>query len=167
MLNQDPDSMEAAMEDVGAIFDETLSMIKSHLQAEGIVLEEVDVKEPPGPEEFPLYLKIADWHEQIIKLYQRTAEQTAWLTTEAGLDLIWYAGTLCAKTYRQLSNRWQLDNWDDYGDADLIYTNLVLAECLNILKQALTELNRDYPNQQDFKLLYLLLTAHEPEILAI
>jgi len=45
------------------------------------------------------------------------------------------------KTYRQLCNRWHLENGDDYGDYDHEYTGGVLRECLKILKEAFVALS--------------------------
>lgn len=78
---------------------------------------------------------------------------SAWLYSGASEDLLWYANTLSAKTYRQLCNRWDIDNNDDYGDFDHDYTGRVLKECIKILNQALGELGKmDTEFKNKFKL---------------
>lgn len=164
----DPDSMAMAMEDVGHSLKEALMIIKADAASKGIDITNIDdIQEPPPPEAFPLYVKIFNWRRQVFKLLEPTDDDT-WTKSEAGQDLLWYCQTLCSKTYRQLCNRWHLDNGDSYGREDMVYTDYVLKECLAILKKSLTDLIKICPQEKKkFNLLYLFLTAHEKEITSL
>lgn len=142
-VGENPDDARSVFEDVSNNLKEALTMIKKDAAARGIDITNIaDIKEPPGPEEFPLYKKVDKWHKGISELV-KDAEQTdsLWLLTEAAEDLLWYKNTVLAKTYRQLSNRWHLKQGDGYGDIDYQYTGYVLTECLNILDRRLRELS--------------------------
>lgn len=69
-------------------------------------------------------------------------------------DLFWYTNTICAKTYRQLSNRWHIENGDDYGDFDYQYTDRVLRECFEIIQKALSSLTSISPKDK-VKLMFI------------
>jgi len=156
---EDPDSIKSVMEDVGGSLREALTAIKADAKAKGFDITNIDdIKEPPEPELFPLYLEINLWRESIYKLAEDSdLTNSAWLYNEAGEDLLWYANTLAAKTYRQLCNRWHLDNGDDYGDYDYAYTDYAIKECLKILNQALSELGK---METEFKNKFKLAQLH-------
>lgn len=139
---EDPDSLESALEDVGGSFREAMSMIKKHAESMGIDITNIDsIKEPPEPNKLPLYRKIFKWRNfinDIIKDAYQT--ESLWLATEAAADLNWYKDTLSAKTYRQLCNKWHIEQGDEYGDFDHKYTKYILDECLRILECALNDL---------------------------
>jgi hypothetical protein len=159
---EDPDSMKSVMEDVGNNFREALTMIKADATAQGIDITNIeDIEEPPEPAAFPLYLEVNRWRESIFELAENCDEtESVWLYTDSGKDLMWYANTLAAKTYRQLCNRWHIDNGDDYGDFDLKYNKYVLDECLKILCQALNDLIKsDTPHRKKFQIALLLLDS--------
>jgi hypothetical protein len=160
---EDPDSMETAIEDVGHSLKEALMIIKADALSKGIDISNIDdIQEPPPPEAFSLYVKIFNWRKQVFELLESEGNDTTWTESEAGQDLLWYSQTLCSKIYRQLCNRWHLDNGNDYGKEDMTYTGHVLKECLAILKESLAGLMKAYPKEQKkFNLLYLFLTAHE------
>lgn len=137
---ENPDSIESAFEDVAKNFKETLELIKKDCEAKGIDLTNIDnIQEPPEPEEFPLYNKVNKWRELVLNLGE-AAEDNFWQYTEAAADLFWYVNTLAAKTYRQLTNKWELEHGDEYGDIDYEYTGYVIKECLKILKKSLGKL---------------------------
>lgn len=168
---EDPDSIESAMEDAGNNFKEVLAAIKADAKAHGIEIENIpdnvkDMEEPPAPETYPLYLKLNNWRQDIYKLADESDEASnAWLYSEAGQDLLWYANTLAAKTYRQLSNCWHLERGDEYGDFDYKYTAYVLEECINFLKKALAELSKsDSAFKNKFYLALIYLNELEKEI---
>jgi hypothetical protein len=117
-------------------------MVKKDAKRMGIDITNInDIKEPPEPNQFPLYRKIARWQKQVFQIAEEADEQAAlWLYTESASDLLWYTNTLLAKTYRQLCNRSYIASGDDYGDFDYIYTKYVLGECLKILKKSLSKL---------------------------
>lgn len=140
MEGKDPDTMEAAMEQVGQKFKEVLEKIKEDCESKGIELTNIEnIKEPPEPEKFPLYRKIKGWRDSVYFLLENPAFEFCYFT-EAGQDLAWYADTLMAKVYRQLCNKWHIENGDEYGEFDFQYTSYVLKECLGILKKSLKEL---------------------------
>ena len=167
---EDPDSMEAALEDVGNNFKEALAMIKKDAKRMGIDISNIDdIKEPPKPHEFPLYNKINSWRHDIYQMAEQASENLeAWPELEPGLDLFWYANTTLAKTYRQLCNRWHLEQGDEYGEEDYEYTKYVLGECLAILKKSLSKLITMYPGKKgELNLALVMLSGLEREILKI
>lgn len=139
---EDPDTIEAVLEDAGANLQDALAMIKQDAEEQGIDIENIDdIQEPPRPEEFKLYKQVKQWTQLVRQLRQEaTQAREAWLETEAAADLFWYAGILGAKTYRQLCNRWHLQQGDAYGEEDYKYTQYVLEEILKLIFQALKEL---------------------------
>jgi len=139
---EDPDDIQSIFEDVGRNLKETFEMIKRDSQRMSIDITNLEnIQEPPEPEEFPFYQKVEKWNKEIFKIADE-AELSGdwWINTEAAADLFWYANTLLVKVYRQLCNRWHIDNGDDYGDFDYQYTKYVIGECLKILKKSLKEL---------------------------
>ena len=139
---EDPDDMKSVFEDVDRNFKEVLKMIKKDCETYGIELTNIEnIKEPPEPEEFPLYREIDDWRDKVIALLGEAYEtEELWVETEAAADLSWYKDTIAAKIYRQLINKWHIEQGDEYGDFDYKYTKYVLGECLKILKKSLNEL---------------------------
>ena len=137
--------------DVGVEFEDithslrhALTMIKRDAKRLGIDISNIDtIKEPPRPSSFPLYRKANAWNKGVFELYEAAHDEGAlWIFTEAAADLSWYAELIASKTYRQLCNRWHLDQGDQYGDVDYAYTKYVLGECSTILKRSLDELVR-------------------------
>lgn len=165
---EDPDSLESVFEDVGRNFKETLELIKKDCKAKGIDLTNVDnIQEPPELEEFPLYNKVNKWRELVLSL-RDVAEDSFWIDTEPAADLFWYVNTLAAKTYRQLSTKWELDHNCDYGDVDYKYTAYVIKECLEILKNSLKELSSFNSDQKvSLMLIHDKLLTLEKEILKV
>lgn len=137
-----PDSPESIFEDMGNSFKEALAIIKKDAERLGINIVNIDgIKEPPKPEEFPLYRQLKRWHGQIARIGNDAEnEEELWLDTEAAADLFWYANTLLAKVYRQLRNRWEMENGDAYGKFDFQYTKGILKEVLKTIKKSLREL---------------------------
>ena len=167
---EDPDSMESVFGDVGRNLKEALSMIKKDVKRFGIDITNVnDIKEPPEPENFPLYQKVRKWEREVSKI-EDEAELwgNSWIYTGAAADLFWYSRTLRAKTYRQLCNRWHIENGDDYGDFDHKYTASVLKECLKILKKSLRELiENNQPQRDELNLILSKLLKSEKQITKI
>lgn len=167
---EDPDSIKSVMEDVGGSLQEALAAIKADAKAKGIDITNIGgIQEPPEPEFFPLYLEVNLWRKNIYKIAEDSdMTSSAWLYSEVGEDLLWYANTLAAKAYRQLCNRWHLENGDNYGDCDYTYTGYAIKESLKILNQALTELGEiDTEFKNKFKLAKLHLNILEDKIKAI
>jgi hypothetical protein len=166
----DPDQMKSVLEDVGRNFKEVAAMIKRDCEARGIKLANIEeIQEPPEPEKFPLYLKMEEWNREVFKIGNE-AELSGnwWIYTEAAADLFWYANTLLAKAYRQLCNKWHLENGYEYGDFDHQYTGRVLKECLKILKKSLRELIKGNMSQRkEFDLTLSQLLKLEKEIIRI
>ncbi len=167
---EDPDDLKNVFEDAGRNLKEALEMIKK--DAEGMNIDIInikDIKEPPEPEEFPLYQASREWGKEISKIRDE-AELSGnwWIYTEEAADLFWYANTLMAKTYRQLCNRWHIKNGDDYGDFDYQYTGYVLKECLKILKRSLKELiDSNYFQKKKLESIYSNLLNLEKQIIKI
>ena len=167
---EDPDSMEAMAEDLHGHFREALRAIKADAAAKGMKIDNIDrIAEPPSPHHFPLYNRVKDWHGSVYSIADESDDtSSAWLYTEAGEDLLWYTNTLMSKTYRQLANRWHIDQGDEYGEVDLAYTARVLDECLGYLKGSLYELmNGEYDYKNKFNIAYITLTGMENIILNI
>ncbi len=166
---EDPNSMESALEDVGRNFKETMATIKKDCEKKGIDLVNVDeekIQEPPEPEKFPLYNKVNKWRELVLNLNK--AEDEIWIHTEPAADLFWYANTLAAKIYRQLSTKCEIDNGLDYGNVDYDYTGYVIKECLKILKKSLKDLVKfDSSQKAKLMLVHDKLLKLEKEILKI
>lgn len=167
---EDPDSPEAMLEDVSHNFREALEAIKADAEDQGIDIENIDdIKEPPKPQEFDLYEKTKRWWDSVMVLVKESeSEKGSWLETEAGKDLVWYANTVLAKTYRQLCNRWHLENGDEYGDVDYDYTQYVLKEVFKFLDDALRDLQeKNTKHNKEFKLAQIFLNQLKNEILNI
>lgn len=139
---EDPDSLKSVFEDVGRNFKEVLAAIKQDAKQKGIDITNIDdIKEPPEPEEFPFYNKAYQWRKLVCSILEDAADSgELWLQTEAGQDLSWYSSLLLGKIYRQLSNRWEMENGDAYGEFDYEYTQEIVKESLKIVKQSLGEL---------------------------
>jgi hypothetical protein len=167
-LGEDPDSIESAFEDIAGNFKETLKLIKKDCEDKGIELTNVDnIQEPPEPEKFPLYNKVNKWRNSVLSL-RESPEDDIYHHTEAAADLFWYVNTLTAKIYRQLTNKWEIEHGDEYGDIDYEYTGHVIKECLKILKKSLRELSSFNSSQKiGLMLIHDKLLDLEKEILKI
>lgn len=163
---ENPDDLKNVFENVSQSFKEALQIIKKDAESKGFNITNIEnIKEPPEPKEFPLYGEIEKWNKSIMAfgdIAQALGE--FWIHTEAAADLFWYANTLMAKTYRQLCNRWHIENGDDYGKFDYQYTNYVLKECLKVLKKSLKELSNNYSQKQELNSIYSNLLKLEKKI---
>jgi len=167
---EDPDDLRCVFEDVSENFKETFELLEKDAEKMGIDLENVeDVEEPPRAEEYELYKKVKEWRNDIMEVIKQSdAKGAAWLWSEAGKDLAWYTNTIIAKTYRQLSNRWELDRGYDYAKEDFDYTYYVLEESLKILDEALSELGENVGDHgRRFYLAQIFLRKLKGEILNI
>jgi len=167
---EDPDDLKSVLEDVGRNFKEALEMIKKDAESKGFNITNIEnIKEPPEPKEFPLYGEVEKWNKSVMALEDRAqALGEFWIHTEAAADLFWYANTLMAKTYRQLCNRWHIENGDEYGDFDHQYTASILKECLEILKNSLRELIENNQSQRyELNLILSRLLKLEKQIIKI
>lgn len=165
-----PDSLEAAFFDLTDIFTQTKNLLSADAKKMGIDLtdlpEEEEEEPAPRPETYPIYNEVADWMQGIYKISEESDEvSSAWLYTEAGDDLLWYARTLKAKILRQLRTFWEIDKGKDYLDLECAYTGYVLNEVFKILRGALTELIvGNFPQAQKFTLAWLVLTGIEEKM---
>jgi len=166
---EDPDDLKSVSEDVGRNFKEALEMIKKDAESRGFDITNIEnIKEPPEPKKFPLYGEIEKWNKSVMAFGDMTqVSGEFWIHTEAAADLFWYANTLMAKTYRQLCNRWHINNGDDYGEFDRQYTSYILKECLEILKKSLKGLVNSYPQKQELNSLYSNFLKLERKIIKI
>jgi len=135
----DPDDLKSVFEDAGNSLKEALGMIKKDAERLGIDITNIDdIQEPPEQGKFSLYRKISKWRNFVEEILSDAYDTgSLWIETEAAADLSWYKNILAAKTYRQLCNRWHLENGDEYGEVDYEYTGYVLGECFEILKKSL------------------------------
>ena len=147
------DSIQSALDSFGANLAEAMALIQKDAEAMGIDISNLDdVVAAPEVEFFPLAVRVEKWYLNIINLYnKKSARGAAWLLTEEALDLNWYAGTFNAKVYRQLCNKWYLDNEKNYGDFDYSYTSQVLKEVSEIIDKSFISL---LPMVPDFKSLH-------------
>jgi len=170
---KDPDSMEAALEDMGRNFAEIHTMLRKGAKRWGIDIDNLDtknIKTESGPDEFPLWRKVMEWRKDISKLAEEAYEKLeAWPELEAGKDLLWYANTITAKTYRQLSNRWNMDRENDEAEkADYYYTKDVLKQCFKIIKNSLKTILKREPEQKGkLNLALILISDLEKQVLKI
>lgn len=140
---EDPDSMEAALEDVSRSFAETAELLQKEVERMGIDLNNLeDATEPPEAETFPLYRQVKHWRDAIFKMLEGLNDQIA--ETEAAKDLAWYTNLTPVKAYRQLCNRWEIENEEDAELAapDYNYTRSVLRDCFRIIKYSLATLSQ-------------------------
>lgn len=164
------DSMESAMEDVGRNLKEALEMIKQDAKQKGFDITNIDdIEQPPKPEEFSLYEKVLKWRNEVFEILKNAEEdKKAWIQTEARADLAWYANLLSVKTYRQLCNRWHIENGNNYGEFDLKYTKYVLTECLRITENSLKDLiSHDFEQKANLMLVHDKIMSLRKEILKI
>ena len=92
----------------------------------------------PKPNEFPFYKEVKDWLEVVISIAEESKRMdNFWVFTEEAADLFWYMNVLSAKTYRQLCNRYLIENENDENKVDYNYTNYVLKETVKKIKKSL------------------------------
>ncbi len=105
----------------------------------------------PNPEEFPFYKEVKGWLEEVIELAENSREfGDFWVFTEEAADLFWYMNVLSTKTYRQLCNRYSIENQpENVSKADYRYTNYVLKEAVKKIKKSLKEILTSDPIQED------------------
>ena len=149
---KDPDSVRSAFESFSANLAEAMALIQKDTEAMGIDVTNLDdVAEAPEVESFPLAMRTEKWYLDMMNLYKEAdGSNVAWLLTEEALDLGWYAGIFNAKVYRQLCNRWYLDNEKDYGEFDYRYTSRVLKEVSRIVNKSFLKLLPVVPNLRKF-----------------
>ena len=151
---------------MGAQLAETLAMVKKDTDRMGIDITNLDdVRGAPEPDAFPLAVKAETWYKHLLQYFEQENNRHAtWLFTEEYLDLKWYAGTLNTKIYRQLCNRWYVDNEKDYGDFDYQYTTKVLDEVCEIINRSFQNLVPAAPLLKPFHQTFLILSAERRKI---
>ncbi|MDD2935434.1 MAG: hypothetical protein PHX25_03090 [Candidatus Pacebacteria bacterium] len=142
---ENPDAPELFIEDIKNNFKDVLKMIKKDAERLGIDIDNLEdlenMEEPPEPKEFLLYNNLVEWRKSVRDLIgQSEIENKTWVQLEAVQDLIWYSNTLLTKTYRQLCNKWYIENGDEYGQVDYEYTGYVIGEVFNFLDKAVGEI---------------------------
>ncbi|MDO8471438.1 MAG: hypothetical protein Q7S49_02415 [bacterium] len=150
---KNPDSIQSAFDNLGANLAEAMALIQKDAEAMGMNISNLeDIADAPEAKFFPLAVRAEKWYLSIMNLYnEKSTHGTIWLLTEEALDLNWYAGTFNAKVYRQLCNKWYLDNKKDYSNFDYNYTSRVLKEVSEIIDKSFTSL---LPTVSDFKSLH-------------
>ena len=113
--------------------------------------EKSETKEDlPSPEEFPFYNELRTWLEDVISVAGKSkTTDDFWVFTEEAADLFWYMNVLSAKTYRQLCNRYLIENSEKENKVDYKYTNYVLKESVKRIKKSLKEIVKHNPNQKE------------------
>lgn len=160
-------SIEMALEDISKSLEKVLNQIKKDAKKMGIdIVNFKKIKEPPMPEKFPLYNKIKVWRDQMRQVMTKAERfREIWIYTEAFEDLLWYTNLLPVKVYRQLCNKWHLNNTKDYGDYDYKYTKYVLKECSKIIKKSMgTVMNFDSLEKEILVINSAMLMSLEKEI---
>ena len=95
-------------------------------------------KNVPSPDEFPFYREVKSWLEDVISIAEKSKKLNSyWVFTEEAADLFWYMNVLSAKTYRQLCNRYLIENENNENRIDYNYTNYVLKNSIKKIKKAL------------------------------
>ncbi len=125
--------------------------------------------ELPGPEEFPFYKEVRSWMEGVILTAEESKETgDFWIFTEEATELFWYVNVLSAKVYRQLCNKYLLENSEDGNIVDYRYTEYVLSESIKRIKIAIKEIILAEPTQKHkLNLTYMRLESLEEKILNI
>jgi hypothetical protein len=168
---EDPDSVKAALADVSKNFQEMVELLTKMAKEKGIDLTAAEgepAPEPPLPIDYPLYNKIMDWRQGIYDIAEASdITSDAWLYTEAGEDLMWYASTLLVKVYRQLTTIWRIQNGrGEFLDLEYKYTGYVIGQVLKILDKALLELSTNGgAHAKEFAIARLSFDAIKQEIL--
>jgi len=138
---EDPDTMEAPLQDVGDAFAETKTMLTEKAEELGIELDplpEEEYESPPEPDRFPIWQKVFVWSQNLQHLAIRQGMD--WRETEAGQDLHWYSSMITAKLYRILCDRWRLEQGQKDDNLDYDYTKYVLENCVRIIKESFENL---------------------------
>ena len=164
---EDPDSMEAGIEDIGDSLAETMMMLRQDAERFGIDLNAIPEGETESPpEEFPISKKATGWLLRFHEFAKRTGGE--WADTEAGQDLMWYANYIPPKAYRALCSVWRFDKGQIDEKIDYEYTKYVLEECVRIAKEAFAILiSMPLDCGKEFSALYLRFLEVEEDVLSI
>ncbi len=105
-------------------------------------------KDLPKPDEFPFYNEIRKWMEVVILAAENSKiTDDFWIFTEEAADIFWYMNVLSTKTYRQLCNRYLIENLKKDNSVDYQYTQYVLKESIKIIKKGIKEILKGDPAQ--------------------
>lgn len=161
-----------ALAAAGASMKETMAMLAAEAAEQGWNEEPANniAPQPPEPDQFDLYNDLLDWYDDVMDIFHDAySEGLPWAETDAAADVTWYASTLLAKTYRQLTTRWEFEYAKDLAsDVDYIYTHYVLEECVQILRRSFKELAfLPSPDQRTLRTAEILLAQFEGQILKI
>jgi hypothetical protein len=138
--NANSGDLKIVLEDIGNNFKEVFAIIQADARKKGIDISSIkNIKEPPQPREFPLFIELRKWQKSVFELAENS-HASFWTYTENAQDLFWYANTLGTKVYRQLCNKWHVERGEKYGDFDFQYTGYVLDECFKTIKASLARL---------------------------
>jgi hypothetical protein len=173
LRGEDPNDIKVALEDVKESFDETFALIQEGAEELGIDLN--NIPEDPKLEErdqmeHPFYKKIHAWIMKIHGFMRNIYEsESPWINTEEWKDLSWYHTMLGAKVYRQLCNKWDMENVDR-DPSDYIYTKGVIEEIIKILKksfQSVLSYNLTYSEKSALQDLFDEFLNFETDLLSI
>lgn len=152
---------------------DAMAYLAAEMDAEGWqegAVNDADATQPPEPSQFGLYNELLEWYDDVMDIvHDAYSDEISWAQTDAAADVTWYASTLLAKAYRQLTTRWEFENAKDLAtDIDYIYTRYVLGECLRIVRRALKELAfLPSPDQRSLRTAEILLAQFEMRVLSI
>lgn len=142
---EDPDTMEAAMEDV----KENLAEVRLMIMRDA---ERLNIDLPQAPEHdnaddvdamaHPRSRRSLAWRKRVYALADEEEGEGFWRATEEAADLFWYANTFVVKTARDIDNIHTLEQGDEMARVDFEYTRYVLASVGAILDNALAVLAR-------------------------
>lgn len=123
----------------------------------------------PEPDEFPFYEEVGGWIDSILELTEKSKMSgDFWIFTEEAADLFWYVNVLSTKTYRQLCNRYLIDNDKEESFVDYRYTNYVLEESIKKIKKSLKGILKSTPEQsKEIKEAFNTLSQMEERLLNI
>lgn len=138
---EDPDSIEAVMEDVKENFSDVRLMLLRDAERMDIDLSELPDKDDEDDFDamtHPRTERALAWLKRVHALAQADDGGGFWRATEAAADLFWYANTFVVKTARDIDNLRALEQGEDMARVDFVYTRYVLSAVFFILDTALT-----------------------------
>lgn len=162
--------IESALEDILSDLHSHYADVQDYAAQQGVTGKKTHrEKSAPSPEDFPLYNKLKIWRDDTLAVAELAADEGSfWPATDPGQDLLWYGNILLGKSYRQLCNRWYMDQGENCEPVDYEYTAHVLLECLTHIKVSLRSLiELDVEEKYKLNLIFLYLPAFEADVLGI
>lgn len=153
---ENPDSMEAALEDIEESFKEAKELLAKSAKKHNIDFSDNDgleMSDPPKFNSYPLCRELMEWRNSVFSVIKKAEEDNAfWLKTEAAKDLAWYANLLPVKMHRLLTAKWEIENNNEWAKLDYDYTKYAVGEIISIVSRVFEGL-RAIDADTDFSLL--------------